>query len=54
MTSTSGTLSSCARAAKSSTLSDDTLTIKGGLKRAYSGTMWSTKYSIPFPGRPID
>ncbi|HZD61442.1 MAG TPA: hypothetical protein VE200_01475, partial [Xanthobacteraceae bacterium] len=26
----------------------------GGVKRAYSGTMWSMKYSMPFPGRPID
>ena len=47
-------LSSSASAAKSSTLSDDTLTISGGVKRAYSGTMWSMKYSMPFPGSPID
>ena len=47
-------LSSSASAAKSSTLSDETLTISGGVKRAYSGTMWSMKYSMPFPGSPID
>jgi hypothetical protein len=54
ITSTSGTLSSRASAAKSSTLSDDTLTTSGGVNFAYSGTMWSTKYSMPFPGNPID
>ena len=30
------------------------LTTSGGLNLAYSGTMCSRKYSIPFPGRPID
>src|SRR5215813_10492517 len=55
MTSTSGTtLSSSASAAKSSMLSDEQLTISGGLNLAYSGTMWSMKYSMPFPGSPID
>src|SRR6476660_3136659 len=54
MTSTSGTLSSSASAAKSSMLSDETLTTSGGVNLAYSGTMCSTKYSMPFPGSPID
>ncbi len=43
ITSTSGTLSSSASAAKSSMLSDETLTTSGGLNLAYSGTMCSMK-----------
>ena len=54
ITSTSGTLSSSASAAKSSMVSDETLTTSGGLNLAYSGTMWSMKYSMPLPGSPID
>src|SRR3954451_5812191 len=54
ITSTSGTLSSSASAAKSSILSDEHDTTSGGLNFAYSGTMWSRKYSMPLPGSPID
>ena len=53
-TSTPGTLISRDIAANSSSVYAEILTTNGGIYFLYSGSISSRKYSIPFPGNPID